>query len=1145
MAAMKKTISLQALMDWLCKPVMIITLLLVVVAPPHSAAQSSRQEIPPSSVPSSQTMLQFSAGGHMLGFMPGRVVLASVDHALTVDLLGSRAPAPQAPSAPQSASTLAALHTVTYPQVWPGIDVTYQNASAGIAESTYTLAPGVEAGPIQLRYNAPVTLQPDGSLTFELPSNQGAMSETAPVAWQTVLGHQKPVSVRFTQIDAQTVGFALGETDPRYPVTIDPVYQWHTFAGGSGFVTPHAVATDTAGNIYITGETPYDLTENSFGDGAKPLHFISNTANNIFVLKLDPNGQYLWHTFYGSGIQSSAAGIAVDGSNNVYVTGWSNGSWIGAGGVTPKHAYSGSSDIFVLKLDTNGAYQWHTFYGSSLSSVSGADVGNAIALDQNGNVFVIGYSLSNWSAGDDNLPPKHSHQGDGFDVVLLKLSTDGSYQWHTFFGAADSDDAGNALAVSGNGDVYVTGYSSVSWGSPSHGFSGMEDVLVFMVNNAGNLVWNTFYGGSGNETGEAIAVDTTGSVYISGTSYETWLGPASNAPKHAFTGLANPDIFALKLNNLGNYAWHTFYGSDDKDFGAGIAVSPAGSVYISGTSNKTWDAGLLYHPLRAFTDGLDAVVIKLGSDGTYGSPGWHSFYGSRGEDAGAAIAVTQDGSHAILLGGSSSSWGVLVGQPPVHAHSKGNDLFALSLTTTGAYSWHTFYGGMQDDRGFALAVDANENVYIVGNSTGTWGTPIHPYSETGDGRNEDIVVVKLNSSGAHVWHTFYGAAGRTDYGEGIRVDQNGNVFVLGLSYGTWEGDANANPLHAFKGSPDITLIKLNADGVYQWHTFIGDKSDYGYAMAMDQDGNIYIAGASYSQWAWAGTTDPIHPYSAGGTNNIDVLVVKVNKDGAYQWHTYYGASGNSSTDMAYQITVDRDANVYVVGASNKSWLGDGDANPKYPFGCVQTCGFLLKLDTHGIYQWHTFYGAGSTVSGQGVAVDPAGNVYAAGTSAGVNWLVDGQTNPLQVYHGADDIFLVKFDPQGKYLLHSFYGTDSWDEFGGIATDARGSIFITGSSGQTWGSPLHAYQAMQDILVMKINADEAVQWLTFYGSDKSENAYDIQVSQNGSIYLTGYSVSSWLGDGNHSPVTAATNGASIFALKLKDPTTPIYLPFARR
>ena len=123
----------------------------------------------------------------------------------------------------------------------------------------------------------------------------------------------------------------------------------------------NGIAVDGSGNVYVTG---YSYATWNGPAGQNPLHAYSG-GYDIFVLKLNSSGAYQWHTFYGSSGDDSGHGIAVDGSGNVYVTGYSDATWNGPAGQNPLHAYSGGYDIFVLKLNSSGAYQWHTFYGSS------------------------------------------------------------------------------------------------------------------------------------------------------------------------------------------------------------------------------------------------------------------------------------------------------------------------------------------------------------------------------------------------------------------------------------------------------------------------------------------------------------------------------------------------------------------------------------------------------------------------------------------------------------------------------------------------------------------------------------------------------------------------------------------------------------
>ena len=165
---------------------------------------------------------------------------------------------------------------------------------------------------------------------------------------------------------------------------------------------------------------------------------------------------YQWHTFYGvTDSVGRPRSIAVDAAGNVYVAGYTNKSW-----GSPLHAYSGDYDLMVMKLNSLGQYQWHTYYGASpTTSADGDDEGAGIAVDGSGNVYATGYSDRTWQ-GPGNVAPLHPHGGDAEYMFVLKLSSSGAYQWHTFYQPGRP----NAIAVDGSSNVYVTGYASAKWG---------------------------------------------------------------------------------------------------------------------------------------------------------------------------------------------------------------------------------------------------------------------------------------------------------------------------------------------------------------------------------------------------------------------------------------------------------------------------------------------------------------------------------------------------------------------------------------------------------------------------------------------------------------------------------------------------------
>jgi hypothetical protein len=636
------------------------------------------------SLKTADSLMQFTAGRHVLGFMPNKVYLASLDHALSVEFLGTKGVIPKSDRhRPANKHNQALpLGKVTYDNLWKGISLSYEPSKNGITESTYHISPNADVSKIRLQYNVPVELQKDGKLNIKF--SNGYMTESAPVAWQEIDGKRIPVKIAF-KVAKQEVGFSVAKYDPRYVLIIDPAYSWHTFYGSSSDRDDgNAIAIDSGGNVYVAGNSYWNWNGPS---GQAPLRAYRG-GRDIVVVKLNSSGTYQWHTFYGSTDNDFGAAIAIDSGDNIYISGDSVAAWNGPGDEAPLNAfhedYYGYSDIFVLKLNSSGTYQWHTFYGSTDD-----DFGYGIALDSSGHINVIGESYWTWNGPGDEAP-LHARRGDGdtSDIFVLQLSSSGTYRWHTFYGSGDDD--------------YV--YS--------------------------------------------IATSNSGSIYVAGESFWTWSGPNGEEPIHARKGDdTTRDIFILKLNSSGAYQWHTFYGSGNGDRAPAIAADSGGSVYATGMSMTAWNG-----------DGAT---------------------------------------------------------PPLHYHSGYSDIFVLRLNGSGTYQWHTFYGSNNSaDYGTGIAVDSGGNIYVTGYSDGSWRgsnmeEPLHPYnySNVWNGNTYDMFVLKLDNSGAYQWHTFYGSTD-DDYGLGLALDGSDNLYVTGTSWATWNGDGGTPPLHAYRGHSDIFVLKL-------------------------------------------------------------------------------------------------------------------------------------------------------------------------------------------------------------------------------------------------------------------------------------------------------------------------------------------------
>ncbi len=657
-----------------------LTLLSTGQATPAAGALGRMAATPASNSADAPALLSLTAGGHVLGFAPDAAWFATGSHALRVGFEGATAVTPQAAvRSPQGAGQSGGetLGRVTYTNLWPGIALTYEAVDGAIAKSTYHVAPGADPAQIRLRYNAPVALQDDGSLS--LTFHNGRMTESAPVAWQNVRGQRMPVDVVFVVFPSLVgkeaeIGFRLGDYDARYPLIIDPNYQWHTFYGAGGADIGYGIAADGSGNVYVVGQSAATWTGPNSAD--IPLHAHSG-SDDITVLKLTSAGAYLWHTFYGSYSGDSGYGIAVAGGN-VYVAGQSFFSWTGPSpSDTPRHAHSGNDDIVVLKLDSAGTYQWHTFYGSD-----DWDYSRGIVADGSGGVYTVGYSSLTWNGPNLLDTPLHAHTG-GYDITVLKLTSAGGYLWHTFYGSSDAD-YGWAVAVGSSDDVYVAGTSRNSWNGPNptdtplHSHSGNNEITALKLTSAGAYRWHTFYGSSiGNDYAHGVAV-AGGNVYVAGYSVATWNGPnPADTPLHTHSG--EQDITVLKLTSDGAYQWHTFYGNSDWDFCEAITAD-GGGVYVTGYSDTTWNGpDPADTPLHAHSGFYDSAVLKLDSTGAYQ---WHSFYGSTfSVDEGYGIVASGVG-NVITAGRSNANWNGDGSTLPLHAHSGGDDIAVLSLAQT-------------------------------------------------------------------------------------------------------------------------------------------------------------------------------------------------------------------------------------------------------------------------------------------------------------------------------------------------------------------------------------------------------------------------------------------------------------------------------
>jgi YD repeat-containing protein len=706
--------------------------------------------------------------------------------------------------------------------------------------------------------------------------------------------------------------------------------------------------------------------------------------------------------------------------------------------------------------------------------------------------------------------------------------------WNTFLGGSGNDTS-HTIVRDAEGNTYVSGISSESWGDPIRPFSGGDDVYVAKLNSSGGLIWNTFLGSSNSEVeGYDLALDEEGNVYVTGGADGTW-----GDPVHAFTG--ERDIFVAKVNPSGALLWNTFLGgADGFDIGSGI-VAHDGVIYLTGISDEAWGWGT---PLNAYTAGSEGFLASLSTE--TGALNWHTFYGGSGEDVSFGVHMDED-ENLYINGYASVTWG-----SPVRAHVAAidNDGVVVKFDTDGTLLWNTFIGTGGYDTVYGLDIKDLGDVYIAGRSEVEWGDPLAAYA----GGTQDGFVAKLDrTTGNLVWSTFVGGSG-TDFAWDLELDDEDHIHITGSSTEAW-----GSPLTAHSGNYDGFYAELNPDGGLLMNTFMGGSdADKAYGLALGEEGNVYLAGYGNATW---GT--PLRAYTASNdgfvarvnTEDAPLIVSSVKRNGSSPTGALNvgftvtfseavtgvdltdfelsssGVTSPSITNVtgsgaSYTVTVNRgsgdgwirldvlDDDTIINAAS--SALGDG-----FIAGQAYTIESALTSS-----EWNTFLGGSGSDTSHTIVRDAAGNIYVSGASS-QSW--GNPINPYVAGENEQDVYVAKLDPSGTLLWNTFLGSSNNDVEGhDLAVDENGNVYLTGGADGTWGTPVHAFSGIRDAFIAKISPNGDLLWHTFVGGTTGFDEGKGVDIEDGNVYFSGLSNEAW--DWG-TPLNAYTNGSEGFLVSL--------------
>lgn len=424
----------------------------------------------------------------------------------------------------------------------------------------------------------------------------------------------------------------------------NPTFEWVSQIGGTGSELVKSITTDNEGNVYTTGSFQNTV---DFDPGEGSLNFTAVGWSDIFIQKLDTNGNLMWAKHYGAPGTNLGTGIITDALGNVYATGqFENTVTFDPDNPTSTLTSFGMADIFLLKLDAAGNFLW-------VKQMSGTnyDANNAITLDPEGNIYTTGH-FSGTADFDPSSEIVNLTAIRNNDVFVQKFDNNGNLLWVKQMGGRGFE-YGISIKTDASGNVYTAGYfqNTVDF-DPGSGVvdltsNGKFDVFVQKLDPSGEFLWAKQVGGTGDDRVHQMTIDNNANIYLTGFFEGTVdFDPGNETLNYTSNGLK--DIFILKLNTDGDYLWAKQFGGTSDDEGMSIVTTTTGDLFASGHFKDTVD----FNPAEGnaiFTTGYfeDILILHLNSDGNFL---WVKQYGGVMDDRG--LVLTTDGDDSLYSTGT-------------------------------------------------------------------------------------------------------------------------------------------------------------------------------------------------------------------------------------------------------------------------------------------------------------------------------------------------------------------------------------------------------------------------------------------------------------------------------------------------------------
>jgi len=422
-----------------------------------------------------------------------------------------------------------------------------------------------------------------------------------------------------------------------------------------------------------------------------------------------------WGSYFGGSNDEQILNIQIDSSKFIYFTGYT----ASASGIATSGAYQTSmisaSDVMIGCFSTSGNLLWCTYYGGNA-----ADYGNAINIDKNRNIIVLGRTNS-----------------------TTGVATSGAFQ---------------------------TNYGG-----------GNFDILIAKFSNSGSRIWSSYYGGIYEDDGVGVTTDTAGNILFSGsTKSQSGIATSGAFLTHGGvgTGIGSGQPFFVKFTSSGNRTFGSYFGWDGDNI-EGIQTDISENIYFTGYTTATGGIATSGAFQTSMTGSIgNSYIQKFSSSGTRT---WGTYYGGNTFEVGTDLKLDAN-NNIYLVGYTTSSTGIATSgafQTSNASPGTAQDVFLAKFSNSGSRIWGTYFGGSKDDFGRSLVISKNNNIFITGYtaSTSNIASP-GGFQKSIPSSNNTAIVAKFSSNGNRIWSSYLGTKAST-YGQSIVVDSQENIFIAG------------------------------------------------------------------------------------------------------------------------------------------------------------------------------------------------------------------------------------------------------------------------------------------------------------------------------------------------------------------------------